>query len=140
MSAEAFIARLTKVKRTGRDRWQACCPAHDDKSPSLSVRETSDARVLIHCFGGCPVEDVLSAVSMTFEDLFPPKLLKADGIRSEPRPWMPADAFETARLEVGVASLIACDMHKRKCISEADYERLMLAWSRLEHIAETAYR
>jgi hypothetical protein len=31
----------------------ACCPAHDDRNPSLSVRRAPDGRVLVHCFAGC---------------------------------------------------------------------------------------
>lgn len=49
----------------------AKCPAHDDKSPSLSVRETEDGRVLIHCHAGCGASDVLAAIGLTLADLFP---------------------------------------------------------------------
>ena len=28
---------LVKIKKTGSDKWQACCPAHDDSHPSLSI-------------------------------------------------------------------------------------------------------
>lgn len=42
---------LEKVKKTGTDRWIARCPAHADKSPSLSIRYADD-RILLHCFGG----------------------------------------------------------------------------------------
>ena len=31
------------------EEWSACCPAHDDRNPSLSIREGSDGKVLIHC-------------------------------------------------------------------------------------------
>lgn len=45
--AQNLIDRLQKVRRTGQGRWIACCPAHNDKSPSLAVRELADERVLI---------------------------------------------------------------------------------------------
>jgi DNA primase len=47
MSAEALLAHLDKVRRTGAGRWIARCPAHDDKSPSLAIRELDDGRTLI---------------------------------------------------------------------------------------------
>ena len=37
------------------------CPAHDDRSPSLSVR-IGDRSLLFHCFSGCDTRDVLRAL------------------------------------------------------------------------------
>jgi DNA primase len=53
---EKMLGMLTKVK--GRNgSWTACCPAHNDKGPSLAIRETEDGRVLLHCFAGCETLD-----------------------------------------------------------------------------------
>jgi hypothetical protein len=49
----------------------AKCPAHQDRTASLSIRETDDGRVLINPFCGCDTGDVLDAVGLTFQDLFP---------------------------------------------------------------------
>jgi hypothetical protein len=71
MSAAAkLLGRLERVKQTGPGRWLACCPAHEDRSPSLSIRETDDGRVLLHDFGGCEVGDVLAAPGLALADLF----------------------------------------------------------------------
>lgn len=71
MSANELLSSLTKVRRMGKDRWLACCPAHQDHKPSLSIRETSDGRVLLHCWTGCSVEAILESVGLTFDALFP---------------------------------------------------------------------
>ena len=139
MGADNLIGRLEKVRRTGPGKWQALCPAHQDKNPSLSIRQTDDQRVLLHCFAGCSVESILDAVELTFDHLFPPRPPRADGYRPERRPFLPFDVFDIARFEVGVVFLIACDMHKLRVISEKDYERLLMACGRLERIAEVAY-
>ncbi len=47
------------------------CPAHEDSSPSLSVKALDDGRVLIHCFAGCSAPDVLAAIGLTLSDLYP---------------------------------------------------------------------
>lgn len=39
------------------------CPAHDDRSPSLSVRQ-GRTRLLFHCFAGCSAAEVLRALEM----------------------------------------------------------------------------
>ena len=37
-----LLSRLDGVKQTGRNKWKAKCPAHDDNSPSLHIRECDD--------------------------------------------------------------------------------------------------
>jgi hypothetical protein len=37
------------------------CPAHDDRTPSLTVR-AGDRQLLLHCFAGCETEDVIRAL------------------------------------------------------------------------------
>jgi hypothetical protein len=37
------------------------CPAHDDRSPSLSVNEKA-RQVLVHCFSGCTQDSVIAAL------------------------------------------------------------------------------
>ena len=51
--------------------WLACCPAHDDRKPSLSIDSGDDGRVLLHCHAGCEVEAVCAALGITTADLFP---------------------------------------------------------------------
>lgn len=62
------LDRLQGVRRCG-GQYQALCPAHDDTKPSLSIRLTDD-RVLLHCHAGCDTKDVLSAIGLTFADLY----------------------------------------------------------------------
>jgi hypothetical protein len=71
MSAiDKVLDRLDCVKRTREGRWMAKCPAHLDKSPSLSIREMADGRILVHDFGGCGTDDILAAMGLRMSDLF----------------------------------------------------------------------
>jgi hypothetical protein len=68
---ENILPLLDKVR--GRNgSYQACCPAHDDKDPSLSITETSDGKVLLKCFSGCTAAEIVEAVGLEMKDLFPP--------------------------------------------------------------------
>ena len=69
MTAQAF-ADLLNGRRIGVDRWQAKCPAHEDGSPSLSIREGRDGRVLLNCFAGCRLTSILNAVGLHIRDIF----------------------------------------------------------------------
>jgi hypothetical protein len=64
------IADLLQARRSGPGRWMARCPAHSDGSPSLSIREGQDGRVLLHCFAGCALTEILAALGLAKRDLF----------------------------------------------------------------------
>ncbi len=40
----------------------ACCPAHDDRTPSLSLKDGRDGRLLAYCHAGCDWRDVRDAL------------------------------------------------------------------------------
>jgi hypothetical protein len=67
---ERVLAALPDAKRAGKG-WLAKCPAHNDHTPSLSVREGQDGRPLLHCFGGCKREAIVAAMGWTMRDLMP---------------------------------------------------------------------
>lgn len=46
------------------------CPAHEDRLPSLSVKEGDDGTALVHCFAGCTIEEVCDALGLAVRDLF----------------------------------------------------------------------
>lgn len=69
MTGEAFAA-LVDARRTGAGKWQARCPAHADRSPSLSIRDGQDGRLLVHCFAGCAHTEILAALGLSQRDLY----------------------------------------------------------------------
>ena len=67
---DALADRLERVRWSGQDRFTARCPAHEDRSPSLSAARGEKGAV-VYCHAGCATEDVLAAVGLTFPDMFP---------------------------------------------------------------------
>lgn len=57
--AKAIVEQLGGVWRGTRGECR--CPAHDDATPSLSVR-LGDSAILFHCFAGCTTIEVLKAL------------------------------------------------------------------------------
>jgi hypothetical protein len=72
MSAHDIVSRLDHCRQVGDGKWMARCPAHDDRGPSLSIKDVGDGRTLIHCFAGCGAIDVLGAIGLDPSDLYPP--------------------------------------------------------------------
>jgi hypothetical protein len=69
MTPEVFAERL-EGRRAGEGRWNAKCPAHEDGRASLSIREGRDGRVLLHCFAGCEVSEIVGRLGLEWRDLF----------------------------------------------------------------------
>ncbi len=132
--AENLIQRLAKVR--GRNgSWTAGCLAHNEKGPSLAVRELPDGLVLLHCFAGCETESVLAAVGMDMTDLFPP-----DSKRREYGPGKPgvkpafyaSDLMRVIAFEALVVQIVAFDIASGKRPSEEDQKRMMVAYERID--------
>lgn len=135
---DKVLPHLQRVRRTGPGRWSACCPAHDDRSPSLAVRLLDDDRVLLHCFGGCGVHDVLAAIGLDVTELFPPKIGQPGaGYKAERRPFSALDLIDLAAAEAGIAVVITADMLNGK--PDADRDRLVVAAGRLADVYEAIH-
>src|SRR6266702_5965167 len=69
-SLEQVLSHLKGV-RTSMRGWTACCPAHADREPSLSIGLGEQGQVLLKCFAGCSLERITKAMGLTLADLFP---------------------------------------------------------------------
>lgn len=129
MSVDTLISRLDKVRPTGRGTWIACCPAHEDRHPSMTVREAEDGLVLVHCFGGCSVEQIVGAVGMDLQELFPPKPIEY--AKPQRRPFPAADVLEAITTEARIVAVASSNLRQGVTLTDADHERLMVATERI---------
>jgi hypothetical protein len=127
-AATRVLNRLAGVKPVGKGKWFARCPSHEDHSPSLSVRETDDGRLLLHCFGGCGSRDVLDSLGLNFSDLFDKPL--AHFLPPVRGGFSARELLEVSSHEATVAALIASDAQGRP-LTDEELARLIQAASRL---------
>lgn len=133
-SVDNLLSRLDKVKRTGKDSWRACCPAHQGSKQSLVIRD-DNGKVLIHCFAeGCAIDDVLGAVGLTFADIMPERLGEA---KASKKPFYASDVLQISSDEILVAYLIVKKMLDGT-VSSNDTQRLLTCASRLRHACVVA--
>ena len=126
-----LLELLEAVREVSPGQYVARCPAHDDKSPSLSIKGCDDGRVLVHCFAGCEVENVLSAVGLTFSDVMPSRVAGKHSYKPD-RNRIPATvALATLDHESFVVEIIANDILAHKEIDEPTWERLAQAADRI---------
>src|SRR5262245_5352593 len=60
MKAESLAMALGGRKAGAA--WMACCPAHQDRDPSLAITDAKDGSVLVRCHAGCDQRDVIEAL------------------------------------------------------------------------------
>src|SRR6266700_3515163 len=75
---EQVLSQLKGV-RTSMRGWRACCPAHADRKPSLSIGLGEQGQVLLKCFAGCSLERIVEAMGLSMIDLFPEETPAPEG-------------------------------------------------------------
>lgn len=125
---DTILPRLHLVKGKSGS-FSACCPAHEDKTPSLAIRELQDGRILMHCFGGCSVEDVVGALGLEIGDLFPDRG-EHHHPKVKPR-FYAQDLLRIIHREALIVSLVAMDIHQGRVIPDKDRQRLLVARDRI---------
>ena len=129
MNIDTLLTRLESVRSTTKNQWKAKCPAHVDKNPSLSVREVEDGRILIHCFAGCGVHNILASVNLEMRDLQPECL---GNFKSLKRPFPAADVLRAVGFESLVVINSGNQLLKDGKLNFVEKERLSLAITRIQ--------
>lgn len=91
-AVERVLSKLPSAKVSGNG-WNAKCPAHRDRAPSLNVHEGADGRALVRCHAGCTTEAIVSAMLLTMRDLMP-------DVTDTAEPFSPSRAGHTSHLRV----------------------------------------
>jgi hypothetical protein len=92
---EGVFSQLKGVRKSLHGR-VACCPAHSDREPSLSIGLGDKGQILLKCFAGCSVERIVEAIGMTLADLFP-STLPLPGSQAKEAQRHPLSLLELAR-------------------------------------------
>lgn len=135
---ERLLARLDKVKNTSLNKWLACCPAHGDKHPSLGIKQVDD-KIIIHCFAGCHYTDVLAAVGLDANDLFPDKVTIHYGPQKPLPKFNKSELFDLLVIEAGILA-ICFEAMKNKVASDADCLRAAKAYDAIMRLHCEVYR
>jgi hypothetical protein len=133
MKLDTLLDRLDSVRKNGTDKWIARCPAHDDKTPSLAIKYVGD-KILLHCFGGCSADDVITAVGLEMADLFetPPthdgnyqRVKRGSGFTA-------TDALKALAREARLVGMAARDIGNGIALGEDDIDRVRIASQRID--------
>lgn len=119
---EKLLSRLQKVEQLPAGshiaRYRACCPAHDDSKPSLSVTLAQSGAILLKCWTGCSAEEVITAAGMEMTELFPP----VDRHHSPKvrRPFSADQAASVVSSDASILALAAAKLRNKEPLSDKD--------------------
>lgn len=128
-----ILDHLEGIRDRGAGQYYAKCPAHNDRSPSLSIKVCDDGRTLVRCFAGCSTDEVLAAVGLRFADLFPTAL--GDFAPSPPK-HRAADLLAALRHEALIVAVAASDIAQGKTLTPETLSRVATAAGRINHVLE----
>jgi hypothetical protein len=140
MNIDNLLSRLQKVKRTGNDSWMACCSAHDDRSPSLAIKDAGNGKLMLKCFAGCETIDILGAIGLDWDDVMPPKepVQNIQTVKPRKVDIYATDALKIIRNESRVIAMAAMDITKGRVITDAELARIKLAMERINTASEAS--
>jgi hypothetical protein len=141
MSVTQLLDQLDGIRSIGPNRWIARCPAHDDRRPSLTIREMDDGMALVHCWSGCEFSEIVRAVGLKPSDLFPPKPLPVGEYRQKGhrKPFPAADILAAVANKALIAATAVRDVANGRSLSDVDIARLLTASGRLLEAARCAH-
>jgi 5S rRNA maturation endonuclease (ribonuclease M5) len=66
------FSELGPVRKTANG-FDVCCPAHEDRDPSLSIARGTTHPVVLNCKAGCDPVDILAKLGLTWDELCKPQ-------------------------------------------------------------------
>ena len=111
------------VRETGNGQYSCRCPAHEDKSASLGIKEGDEGRILLNCFAGCGVSSIIESVGLEWKDILPDNQL----YQAEKHKFNPFAVLKMIRDEVLIIGLASADIRKGKPLNDKDHMRLLEA-------------
>ncbi len=124
---QVLLDQLHKVRQTGNGQYIACCPSHEDKNPSLAIRN-DNGKILLRCFAGCSAHEIVSAVGLSLSNLFPQESIDSKPIKN---PFPAANVLRCIQSEAMIVVVAACNIANGMPLSNEDLQRLVLACSRI---------
>ena len=126
---ELVLSRLDKVKDLGAGKYTALCPAHQEKTPSMSIRHTDDDRILMHCFGcGANGLEIMEAMGLDAWQLYPEK--QKEHYERQRIPFPAHQVLSCLQFEAQII-MIAAKRISENNISGQDLKRVNLANKRI---------
>ncbi|CAE6768621.1 hypothetical protein R69619_03736 [Paraburkholderia nemoris] len=128
---DMLLDRLDGLRQVGHGRWVAECPVHRGRRPALAITEKSDSVILLHCFAGCAVADIVAALGLQLHDLFPPRLPGIHRMKPAKQRFSAAQVLPALSVELLEVALVVGAILQRGSVTPTEHQRLLHSISRV---------
>jgi len=133
IGTESILSRLQKVRKIGQNRWVACCPAHNDRTPSLQISETQEGKILIKDFGqDCDIGQIMSAIGLNISDLFPENTKSQYYAPTKRARFDAAHILQCLAQDTRFVFMCAKHIATGEPLLDSDQKELLTAYARIE--------
>ena len=131
MYLQEVLNRFDNVRESGNGQYSCRCPAHNDRSNSLGIKEDS-GKILMNCFAGCNVKSILDAVDLKWSDILPENEFDYEIKKT----FNPYSVLKMLRDEVLLVGLCSVSIRKGKPLNDKDHKRLLKAVANIREAYE----
>ncbi len=124
MFLQDVLNNFDNVKESGSGQYSCRCPAHEDKSNSLGIKQGDGERIMMNCFAGCDTKHILDAVGLDWKDILPSNDYNE---QVKEKGFNPYSVLKMIRDEVLIIGLASVDIKKGKALSDKEHDRLLKA-------------
>ena len=110
------------------------------KNPSLSVRETPEGVVLMYCFSGCHVSEVVNALGLEMSDLSPSRQVSGYEPKRTPCLFNAGQALELLTNETNLLAVVAGNLLHGVALNQDDVIRITQAAGRIQWLRDESTR
>lgn len=139
MDVQDLLARLDGVRQCGKDRWIARCPHHRDRHPSLAITVGDRVPILLKCWAGCDVDQIVGALGLELSDLMPDRAPEDRERGRVHQPFTPDQALRCLYTEATFLFVVASDMAAGKPLDRLTKDRVVQAAARIGEARKVCY-
>lgn len=123
-----FLNSLDKLRPAGKDKWRACCPAHQgSNATALMVSQRIDGSFGVHCFScGADGPEVFRALGLPLDELF--------GFKEHTRPAVTQMQKDQMKEDMFFIAIYDAAKGRGDHIKYTDHKRYRLSINRIEGV------
>ena len=106
----------------------------------MSVRETPEGSVLLHCFAGCEVAEIVASLGLELSDLFPPRDKPTSAPKKIANLLTAGQALELLATETLFVAVAIGNFFHGMTLTQVDIDRLTTAAGRIALLRDQTRR
>jgi len=129
-----ILSHFENVKKSGSNQYQCKCPSHEDRSNSMGVSLSDDGqKIIMNCFAGCTLTEVMQASGLTWDDIMPNKRVdsfimkdgEVSGMIKQRQSFNPYAALKYLANDILFVAMCAAEVNSGRKLIPEDQNKLL---------------